>query len=317
MFSIVINYVFQLYKSLKNTYSNHSLFLNLFISTYTFLLFYLTFSVPLSYDEITTLSFFVPGGLKGIYLSITFYPAPNNHVFYSLLANIAQVIPSSTEFSLRLPSVISSILSCFILFHISIKFFNKNIAKMLTLLFISLHGIFVYSFLARGYSLYCLLYLMSFYSTIRYLHNRESVYLILFSISSVLGFYTIPSYLYAFFPQAIFLILFPIHTKRFQFYKPLTISLSTVGLSTILLYTPIIWRMGISALISNRFVKPKGKEYVFNNLIEHFESTLNFITAINGHLVLYAIVILSCLSLFIKGSNSNCMLPLKPNCLEV
>lgn len=276
-----------------NSLKEHQLEFSILSSLYLLLLIYLTNDVPFSYDEITTLYYFVHGSLKGIYISMTFYPFPNNHMLYSLFSNVAKIIFGNSEFTLRITSILSSLFSLLILSHLLIRAFDKKLGFALSILFCSLNGIFYYSFLARGYSLVILFFLIGILSVYNYSITNKRSFLTYLSISCTLGLYTMPSYLYPAISLYIFIFthsMGKLNTKKLRQY--LSSGLKT-ALFTAILYLPIVWRMGIQPITNNRFVQPISRNVVLENLMLHFTKTFDFLTFSHGNYLIFSLLLLS------------------------
>ena len=108
--------------------------------------------------------------------------------------------------------------------------------------YIGSYPVFIYSFLARGYLLLLLFYIVAFYAifqiTVEQKSNKRYYYL--FAISAVAGFYTIPSFLYAFAGSLLFALPFLWLQKRKHELVCLFKTVVLVFLVVLLLYTPVL-----------------------------------------------------------------------------
>jgi len=151
--------------------SNNKIFLSNILNSKIYLLFiiplllnfYLVISLPITYDEAWTYNNFIS---KGFLVSISYYPMPNNHVLYSLIASIVNLFSNTNSIVIsRLVSSLFYFLSIFIfskiLFSRKEKFLNLHylVLSLAPLTLITLYQ----SSLARGYSLLLFLFLICSY----------------------------------------------------------------------------------------------------------------------------------------------------------
>lgn len=203
----------------------------------------------LQYDEAFAYIYLIePGTL----VSITYYPGPNNHILFSVIASVFDsFLP--TIIALRLPSVLSSLLLWFLLwdwFYSKIRF-DWALLLASTLLF--LPAVNLYSVMGRGYCLQLLFALISCRALLaRYYcsHHRLA-----FILSATAGFYVIPTYLYWFVALVIYKSGKMVQSKNKQVLKQWLFDLALVGLLTLLLYSPIILFNGLGAVTNNTWVQ--------------------------------------------------------------
>ncbi|WP_165024513.1 glycosyltransferase family 39 protein [Dysgonomonas sp. ZJ279] len=229
---------------------------------------YLGLTIPVSYDEAFTFLNFTN---KPFYYCMIFYPYPNNHVLHSLLTNITDCIPFlPTLFCLRLTAIISSILAWTIAYSFVKRFYSQKVA-MFVVGIVSMTFMSVYfNFMARGYGMVTLFFIIALYASYNIIkNNNRTKDWLFFMVSSVLGFYTMPSFLYPFvILNALILIYNYRNIKKQIVYNVLTIA------SVILLYAPIMIVDGIKALTGNQFVEPKSRFVVIEALPDFFRETL-------------------------------------------
>lgn len=234
----------------------------------------LMLTMPISYDEAWTYLNFTS---NGILTSLVYYPAPNNHVLYSLLTNISSHLPFSTLFNLRFPSIVAFTMCSFFIFYSLSKLISFQTSLMAVTLFMFLFPSVFYGYNARGYILLVLFMAGCCYSTIRLLQVSDSVsetrHLVFLSVCITLGIFTMPSFLYAAFSVSIYLLAIAVKQKRLHLlYKLLITGLVTVA-CTFTLYLPIIVVSGIDSIISNRYVLPIDRSTVLSELYTHFNTT--------------------------------------------
>jgi len=248
---------------------------------------YYAIKMPISYDEAWT---YLNFSSRNLIVSLTYYPAPNNHVLHSLLTNITNFIfPTFPLFALRLPPVIVSFMTYLIGLYSIKKHYNKNISIASVGIFSVLFMGIYYGYMSRGYALILFFFIASFHFVLNIIKNANNLRdWICFTIFSILGFFTIPSYLYAF--ATLNVILLFLTLKKSVFINQVKYSIITF-IATAILYLPIIVVNGLKALTNNRFVAPKPREFVFSKLPEFLFQTIEEITGLNGILLLSMIII--------------------------
>ncbi|MDA9774425.1 hypothetical protein N9B82_05660, partial [Saprospiraceae bacterium] len=240
--------------------------------------------VMLNSDEAYAFEYFTS---RNPIISLATYPAPNNHVFFSFWTSIIFKILPFELFALRLPS-----LSAFIASFLSISLYNSRKTSKIAS-FLSIIGVFCcfyplfYAVQGRGYSF------LLFFSTILTIIAAESIekkrlQLPIFScMISILGFYTIPVFLY---PFGLFLLVLALYIP----FKSVLKLGAITSVGTIILYMPIIALFGEDVLINNEFV-------VSLSLKEISNSYLPYITGILEHHLPIAIVFIAGLISLIRG----------------
>lgn len=231
----------------------------------------IAWTLPLTYDESYTFLQFVN---KSFFYAIATYPAPNNHIFHSILSNLIWHLFGwiGNPIIVRIPALFFSFLL------INVVFTNiKNHKLFYTILFscaLLLNLPFLsYTFQARGYifqALFATLSLIVIFKNsenITFKHQNELLLLL-----SGIGLYTSPAYLYSFLTfYAVFLIKnLP---KAIDNYLWLLKSAFFFTLTIITLYSPVIIFRGYESLISNKFVR--SMETVdFDFIIQHYFQVL-------------------------------------------
>lgn len=215
------------------------------------------------------------------YYGMIHYPIPNNHVLHTFILNVIESIsPFDLLFTIRISAILVSIFTYFLLFSFVKSYFKENAAIIVTGLSTMLHYSILYSFLSRGYYLQLLFFIICLYAVFNIIRNNQKKDWYIFSISSILGFYTMPSFLYAYIILNL-LLLFNMTNLR----RVISFGFAT-GLITLLLYSPIIINDGIGALTSNQFVQPKDRLSVLTALPDFFYNMTGVITGIPAIVVL-------------------------------
>ena len=224
--------------------------------------------VPIRYDEAYS---FLHYASRPLYILISNYSTPNNHVFHTLLVHIMYHIFGSHVWAFRLPAFIAGTLLVPISYIVGYMFYGKRTALLSACLVASSSILIEYSTNARGYSIISLIFLIII--TLGAYISRENNWVAwsLFVICSAIGFYTIPVMLYPFgivimwfFLMIIFGQINPLYVS--QFIKTIFISCFAVLFVTMILYMPIVIASGIDSLISNKFIQSLSWGGFSNNI---------------------------------------------------
>ncbi len=242
-------------------------------------------SMPVSYDEAWTYLQFTS---KSPLSSLCYYPAPNNHVLHSLITNITRYIPfAPILFCLRITSILVSFFTWLLCYSFLRKRYSANVALLITGIASMLFMAVYYSYMSRGYGLVALFFVIGLQASYNIIFNgNNNKDWILFGVSSVLGFFTMPSYLYAF----VLLNTLILFNNKFQLKKQIIYNLGVVIL-VVILYTPIIIVNGVGALTSNTFVLPISRKEVIERLPIFFSETLTEITGVHFMVVILLLAI--------------------------
>ncbi len=253
---------------------------------------YYAVNLPISYDEAWT---YLNFSSRNFIVSLTYYPAPNNHILHSLLTNLTTLIfPNFQLFSLRVLTVVISLMTFIIGIYSIKKHYNQNVSIALVGIFSVLFMSIYYGYMSRGYALILFFFIASFHFLLNLIKNPNNVRdWVWFTIFSILGFFTMPSYLYAFVTLNVVLLFF--NFKKSVFINQVKYSVITI-IATTILYLPIIIVSGLDSLSNNKFVAPKSREVVFIKLPEFLLLTLENIAGVNA-IFLLSIIIISLLLL--------------------
>lgn len=237
-------------------------------------------AIPVSYDEAWT---FLNFTRKDFPAFLAHYPAPNNHVLHSLLTKFADALPGFPHlFKIRLFPLLWYTLGLWMTWRIVRRYFGEKTALAVMALSGVLFMTLYYGYMSRGYGLSYLLFVCSFGETLAILKgNAKARHFMVLGIWSVLGFYTIPSYLYAYLTlQAIILFLRPERWKV-QF----AVAAATAA-AVCLLYLPILCNDGIQSVVANRFVAPIGLVETLRSLPAFFAATMREIMGVGRGIAL-------------------------------
>ncbi|MDO7873741.1 hypothetical protein Q5H93_03280 [Hymenobacter sp. ASUV-10] len=209
---------------------------------------------PLSTDEVASYDYFVRGGPAVI---TSFYPIPNNHIFYNLLAWPLAELGLSPRLAMRLPSLLLGLLGT--------SFGSVLLARLLgwwraTLLLglVGLAPLWVYyAANGRGYFVQFGLLQIGLFAIVELLrpasrYQRLSWLALLGS--SVLGLYTVPSYAYPLVALGLGLAAGLLQQRRWPELPTLALAGAGIVLLAGLLYAPVGAVSGWGQLLGNRYV---------------------------------------------------------------
>ncbi len=217
---------------------------------------------PMTPDEAAT---FYAYASKPLFVGLTNYSAPNNHLFHTFLVHISYMLFGNQPWAIRLPAFLAGILLIPASYVVMRIFYNKHAALLTAAVVASSRGLIGYSTTARGYTLVCLIFLsiLALAAYIKQSGNRGAW--LLFAVLSAIGFYTIPIMLYPFGTVVTWLLLSIVYEKRGRgrklLLKDLFIYVTAASVITLILYTPVFAVSGIESIIANRWVTPRSWSY--------------------------------------------------------
>jgi hypothetical protein len=193
---------------------------------------------PIDFDEADSYVLF---SSQGPLVAASFYPLPNNHILYSIITSITAFIIPGPEMALRLPLIPIGMFCVYMLFGMLKRFFSEFAALAGLCFFIGSYPVYLFSFLARGYLLLFLFYVLAVYAFHQLViaNKTGKKYQLLFITASIGGLYTIPSFLYALAGFGLYWLLLLVQKRSFTEWKRCFIVFSLIIIGSILLYTPV------------------------------------------------------------------------------
>ena len=212
---------------------------------------------PLGTDEVASYDYFVREGPLAI---TSFYPIPNNHIFFNLLAWPLAETGLSPRLVMRLPTLLVGTLGTVAGYVLLARLLGARFATLVTGL-TNLGPLWVYYAAAgRGYFIEICLVQLGFFAVVELL-RPASAYVRLswlaFIGSSILGMYTIPTYAYPLASLALGLGGGLLLQRRWARLPELVAAGLGILVVTALLYAPIVTVSGWGKLVSNRYVAAK------------------------------------------------------------
>jgi hypothetical protein len=238
----------------------------------------LSIVLPFSYDESFTFTQFTYPGFQPALFN---YPAPNNHVFHSLLTCITWRVFGfiQSELTVRLPALC---FSAFTLYFIFTRYLEGNMYAVVLfgLLFLFSPNIIEFAFQARGYSIQIFCAVVSYFfagdnKTIGNVSFRQRLNIIL--LISAIGMFTNPAYLYA--ASCIYLIFVTLNFREIKKdFIPFILINVFYGLTLLLLYTPIIASKGLQQITANPYITAPEGFSVGGQMLSHLKGLVNYLT---------------------------------------
>jgi hypothetical protein len=235
---------------------------------------------PAGFDEADTFLSYVS---RPLFVALSWYPQPNNHLFHTLLVHYAWRMFGEQEWVIRLPALFAGILLIPVTYWAARALYERHSALLAAGLAAAASPLVAYSVNGRGYTLVCVLFL-ALLITGRYLleHDSPPAWL-LWALVAALGLYTIPIMLYAVGAAALWLVLssraIESGKARRQFRGRLGWALAITAAVTAMLYSPVLIASGWRPLLANSYVRSRTFAYLFANLPGHAGKTWDLWTA--------------------------------------
>jgi 4-amino-4-deoxy-L-arabinose transferase-like glycosyltransferase len=251
---------------------------------------------PMSHDEAYTIVAFAT---RPLWVVLSDYSLPNNHVFHSLLVHFSYLLFGIQPWAVRLPVLAAGVLVVPAGYLLARLLYGRPAALLSAALLAGSPLMVNLATDARGYILICLFSLLAFSLGIyvQQYQNRAAWGLIV--LFSALGFYTTPIMIYPFGVLLTWLFLAalngetrPAYGSLRCFLKYLAVAVACTGLLAALLYTPIFITYGLKAVVANRFVLPLGLSDFLSMLPAKIAETWNNWTGLSTgmHVVGYVIL---------------------------
>lgn len=212
---------------------------------------------PMGHDEAYTFMAFASRGLRTV---ITDYHLPNNHVFHSILVNLAYELFGDSPAVIRLPAFLAGILIIPATYIVARIFAGINIALVSSSIIAALPVLIDYSTTARGYTTITLLALLMLAIGAYVKDNKNLLGWFLIVLFSSLGLYTNPTMIYP--VGMVFTWLFfskfigdidQDYGKGYVVY--LLVSFTSIFIISGLFYSPIIASSGLQSIFGNDVVE--------------------------------------------------------------
>ncbi|GAB6123812.1 hypothetical protein [Dysgonomonas termitidis] len=254
---------------------------------------YFGLTVPVHFDEAAT---YIGFASKPLYYCMLHYPEPNNHILHSVILHFTTLLPyTDLLVKVRIPAILLSLLTWMVCWSFLKRYYKTNTALFVTGLYPVVFMSLLYGFSSRGYYLVLLFLIIALYAAYNIIHdgNRKKDWLF-FSVSSILGFYAMSSFLYPFVTlNVILLVFYPKGLKR------QLLSGAFISAAVLLLYSPVILLEGFASIGNNGYVTPRDRLAVLKELFPFLGTALRDISGVEWYVVL-SVLVLSLLALVIN-----------------
>ncbi len=215
------------------------------------------------YDEAYTWLSFVR---RSPFIGLSYYSAPNNHLFHTLLAHLSVGLFGDSPAALRLPALISSLAVVPVLMALGSRLGAKKAGAAAAMLWAVSPMAISYSVNARGYTLTVLLFLLLNAAALAWVrgdlpYDKPPVFLM--SLAAAAGMYTVPTFIIPLTGTALFLF-FSLQDVRER--KLIGLCVLITAVASTILYVPVFVVSGVSSLVANRFVVPGTFSSLFHAL---------------------------------------------------
>ena len=272
---------------------------------------------PMSHDEAYTIVAFAT---RPLWVVLSDYSLPNNHVFHSLLVHFSYLLFGIQPWAVRLPVLAAGVLVVPAGYLLARLLYGRPAALLSAALLAGSPLMVNLATDARGYILICLFSLLAFSlgTYVQQHPNRAAWGLI--GVFSGLGFYTTPIMIYPFGVLLTWLLMAALagetrlaYGSVRHFLKYLAAAAAASGLLAVLLYSPILFTYGVKALVANRFVLPLSLGDFLSILPAKIAETWNNWTGVSPalHMVGYVILAGTILSLLLNRRISSRRAPLQ------
>lgn len=212
---------------------------------------------PMGHDETYTFMAFASRGLR---YTISDYHLPNNHVFHTILVNLAYQLFGDSPAIIRLPAFLAGIFIIPATYMVGKIFYSASIALVAASVVASLPVMIDYSTTARGYPFLTLFTLLILASGVFVKEHKNLIGWILLVLFSCFGLYTNPTMIYPIGMVYTWLLLskFINDVSRGygrDYYLFLIISSVSIVILTGILYAPIIINSGLQSIVGNDVIE--------------------------------------------------------------
>jgi hypothetical protein len=212
---------------------------------------------PMRYDESVTWVLFSGRSWETI---VSWYPFPNNHVLFSLLAKATGALAPFQPWAFRLPAFIAGVAVVPLIWLVGRRLAGRDVALLGAALCAGSMPLVLYSTNGRGYTLVVVFSLLSILAADR-LRARPTWWRgwVAFTLVAALGLYTVPVMVYPIGAVSMWLALDALRAGRGVAMRGL-VTVAAAGVAALLvaslLYLPIIRSAGVQAIIGNKFAQP-------------------------------------------------------------
>lgn len=225
---------------------------------------YFYFSIGLTTDELCSYLYFVR---PGFFISVTSYPIPNNHVFFNACCALWGMLPGlSIKAVMRLPSMVGDLFLLYCIFCLIRRWdgYRRAIVTVVGIAFCYLTS--YYAVQGRGYQwqeVCVLVSAVSWWECFRGVGRGQRRGYTLFILSSVVGFYINPVFLYHFTALGLACLYYGVKEKDYVSWLFWGRCVGIITGLLMVLYMPLILASGWRSLTANPYVLGFGYKWLF------------------------------------------------------
>jgi uncharacterized membrane protein len=212
---------------------------------------------------------------KPLYIGLTSYTAPNNHLFHTLLVHLSYLLLGNEPWAIRLPALIAGVLVVPATYLAARLLYDRDAALLAAGLVAASSKLVEDSTNARGYTILTLAFVCLLAAAVWFRRTADPAAGAAIAVIGAIGFYTIPVMLYAY--GAVFVWLawtIGAEQGRARLLRcGLVSTLVATAVLTALLYAPVLVASGPHALLRNEFVTPRTWAYQAHHLPGSLAST--------------------------------------------
>lgn len=228
---------------------------------------------PMRNDESVTMLGYAA---QPVYLTISLYTSPNNHLFHSLLVHYSMALFGNAEWAIRLPAFLSGVLLIPLTYWFAKSFASANAGLLAAALVASSSVLIEYSTNARGYTLVCCATLLLMIAAARALRRAAPFWFAVFAVTAIIGFWTIPIFLIPFVGVVLWMVWeSAARSRRFRgiFLLRLLTACFLAGVVTVLVYLPPVAVTGLRSLTGNEWIAPRDFHAFLTGNLAQFRNT--------------------------------------------
>ena len=231
-------------------------------------------SQPMRDDEAST---FIEYIARPIYVTLSFYNGPDNHLLHTLLVRISYGLLGNHPWNLRLPALAAGILLVPATYVASRCLYRTGSGLLAAGLVASSSILIEFSTNARGYGLFALEVLLLVAVASYAMRHQNWAAWFLLGVLAAAGFYTMPIMLYAFGGIAVWILLCALMGDGLPSARGVIAGLSAAcalgALATLEFYSPVFAVSGPRAVLVNKWVKASPFPVFLHNLPDTLAAT--------------------------------------------
>jgi 4-amino-4-deoxy-L-arabinose transferase-like glycosyltransferase len=200
---------------------------------------------------------FVHYACHPLFIVLSLYDQPNNHVLHSVLVHASTRVFGSAPWALRLPAFLAGLALIPLTFVWGRRQAGTQVGLLAAAWVAVCTPMVEYATNARGYSLLCLFTMAMFLAARQALAGRNSVAVLAFVASVGLGLYTVPVMAFPLLGCLIWLACVPQKALPWRSRLLRSVGLAAAGcMFAALCYAPLLVASGPRALLGNEYIAP-------------------------------------------------------------